>query len=296
MMFTLPKPNGAFRWVQLPPFDGATGRPALVCDALTPFASHFFTTRAWKLGAPAATEAGWIEVAAAAGVEPARLARLQQVHGAAAVVLRSGHTAPHEAELEKADILLTNDASRVITIRVADCLPILFVDPATGAVAAAHAGWRGLASRVPLVTIERLAAEFGSRPADVLVAVGPSIGACCYEVGEDVRARFADFGAAEVERWFGVHPSVSAGNPPAATLSSTRRPGHWFFDGWQCARDQLISAGVPSDQIFVAELCTASHSGAFCSYRRDGAGAAGRMVGVISPDPWPRLPDDPRAR
>jgi polyphenol oxidase len=282
MMFTLPKPSGAFRWVQLPSLDGAQGRPALVCDALTPFASHFFTTRGWTLGAPAATEAGWIEVAEAAGVEPPCLARLRQVHGTAAVVLRSGEqTERGGGELGEADIILTNDAARALTIRVADCLPILIVDRATRAVAAAHAGWRGLASRVPIVTIERLAAEFGSRPADVLVAIGPSIGACCYEVGEDVRARFGSFGKAGVERWFGVHPSVSAGNPPAATLSSTRRAGHWFFDGWQCARDQLTSAGVSSDQIFVAELCTASHGGAFCSYRRDGAGVAGRMIGVI---------------
>ena len=134
---------------------------------------------------------------------------------------------------------------------------------------------------MPIVTIERLAAEFGSRPADLLVAIGPSIGACCYEVGEDVRSRFAGFETAGVERWFAARPSVWAGNPPVSTLSSLRRSGHWFFDGWQCARDQLTSAGVPSDQVFVAELCTASHGATFCSYRRDGAGAAGRMVGVI---------------
>jgi hypothetical protein len=59
MIFTLPKPSGAFRWAQLPSFDGDQGRPALVCDALAPFAFHFFTTRGWTLGAPAATEAGW---------------------------------------------------------------------------------------------------------------------------------------------------------------------------------------------------------------------------------------------
>src|SRR5215510_11422742 len=84
MMFTLPKPNDAFRWVQLP-VDSAQGRPALVCEALSPFASHFFTTRAWRLGEPSATEAAWLEVAEAAGVELPRLGRLRQVHGAAAV-------------------------------------------------------------------------------------------------------------------------------------------------------------------------------------------------------------------
>jgi YfiH family protein len=281
MMFTLPKPNGAFSWVQLP-FDDAQGKPALVCDALTPFATHFFTTRRWKLGEPAATQSGWLEVADAVGVELDRLGRLHQVHGAAAVVRRKGAEQPRrEDALDEADIVLTDDAAQAITIRVADCQPILIVDQRTRAVAAAHAGWRGLAARVPRVTVERLVSEYGSRPQDLLVAIGPSIGACCYEVGADVRASFASFADAEVERWFAVEPSLLAGNPSVATLSATRRPDHWFFDGWQCARDQLMSAGVPSDQIFVAGLCTASHGGAFCSYRRDGAGAAGRMVGVI---------------
>src|SRR5262245_9745330 len=194
MMFTLPKPNGAFRWVQLPggPLDGAPGKPALVCDPLAPFASHFFTTRGWKLGEPSATEAGWIEVATAAGVELPRLGRLHQVHGAAAVVRlkNAGHTEQGEGNHDEADIILTDDAARAITIRVADCLPILIVDRRTRAIAAAHAGWRGLAADVPKVAVERLAGEFGSRPTDLLVAIGPSIGACCYEVGEDVRARF----------------------------------------------------------------------------------------------------------
>jgi hypothetical protein len=277
MMFTLPKPNGPFRWVQL------SGGPALVCDALTPVASHFFTTRAWKLGDPAATESGWIEVADAAGVEFARLGRLRQVHGAASVIQRKGseHTERNEGTLDEADIILTDDAAQAITIRVADCQPILIVDRRTRAVAAAHAGWRGLAARVPVVTVARLAAEFGSRPQDLLVAIGPSIGACCYEVGPDVRERFKAFSDAEVERWFALEPKALVGNPPVATLPATRQTGHWFFDGWQCALDQLTSAGVPADQIFVASLCTASHGGVFCSYRRDGAGATGRMVGVI---------------
>jgi YfiH family protein len=276
MMFTLPKPNGDFRWVQLP------AGPALVCDPLAPFASHFFTTRGWKLGDPSATEAGWIEVAEAAGVEPPLLGRLRQVHGAAAVVRRrnSDHEKP-EGNHDEADIILTDDGARAITVRVADCQPILIVDRRTRAVAAAHAGWRGLAARVPIVTVERLEAEFGSRPQDLLVAIGPSIGACCYEVGEQVRACFGGFVDTDVDRWFAVNPSLLPDNPPIATLAATRRPAHWFFDGWQCARDQLASAGVPVNQIFVSELCTASHGSTLCSYRRDGAGATGRMVGVI---------------
>ena len=225
-------------------------------------------------------ETGWIEIAGAAAVEPSRLGRLRQVHGAAAVVRRRRDAAGGQADLDEADIMLTDDPTRAIAVQVADCLPILIVDQRARVVAAAHAGWRGLAARVPIVAVERLAAEFGSRARDLLVAVGPAIGACCYEVGEDVRLSFTAFAAADVDRWFAVQPSVWPGNPPVATLAATRRAGHWFFDGWQCARDQLVSAAVPSDQIFVAELCTASHAGVFCSYRRDGAGA-GRMVGVI---------------
>jgi copper oxidase (laccase) domain-containing protein len=64
-----------------------------------------------------------------------------------------------------------------------------------------------------------------------------------------------------------------------AALPSTRRAGHWFFDAWSCVRDQLEDAGVPGTQVFLADLCTASHD-AFCSYRRDGA-IAGRMAAVI---------------
>ena len=282
MMFTLPKPNGAFRWVQLP------AGPALVCDSLAPFASHFFSTRGWKLGNPQAGGAAWNEIADAAGVESSRIGRLRQLHGAAAVVQRKSATLEtrssrhmQEPDVAEADIIITDDPAWAIAVKAADCLPILIVDRRTHVVAAAHAGWRGLAARVPVVTVERLAAEFGSRAGDLLVAVGPAIGACCYEVGDDVRSRFAAFASADVDRWFAIEPSLSPDNPPLATLSAVRRLGHLFFDGWQCARDQLVSAGVPSNQVFVAGVCTASHPHAFCSYRRDGAGATGRLVGVI---------------
>jgi YfiH family protein len=278
MMFTLPKPSGGFDWVQL-----AAG-PALVCRPLEPYATHVLTTRGWQLGSPSAPpEDAWGELAQAIEVDAAHLARVRQVHGAATRVYRQGDTATDRSTPRtEADVLVSDADDLALSIQTADCLPLLFADRRTGAVAAAHAGWRGLALSVPVVAVEQLAAQFGSRPADLMVAVGPAIAACCYEVGEEVRASFdsAGFEASQLARWFTSDPVSSPANPPMPSLAEVRRPGHWFFEGTQAARDQLESAGVPAAQIFVSGLCTASHAGMFCSYRRDGS-AAGRMAAVL---------------
>ena len=276
MMFTPPKPNGAFRWAQL-----AAG-PVLVCTALEPSAAHFFTTRAWRLGERTPESAnGWSDVALAARVGVEHFGRLHQVHGTDAITYKKGESWPGGG-MPRADIALTDDPAIALAIQTADCLPILFADRRTSAVAAAHAGWRGLAARAPVVAVERLSSDFGSRPADLIVAIGPAIGACCYEVGEDVRARFAQAGFtdAQLDRWFLSEPRALASNPSMPSVPSVRRPARWFFDGWSCAREQLEATGVRGDQICIAELCTASHPDVFCSYRRDGAGA-GRMAAVI---------------
>jgi hypothetical protein len=280
MMVTLPKPNGAFRWMQ------SEAGEALVCVPLEPFAHHFFTTRQWALGerTPDSSD-GWKDVASAVGVGADHFGRLHQVHGAAVVVYKRDESSPAGA-IPTADIAITDDHNVAVAVQTADCLPLLLVDRQRGAVAAAHAGWRGLAAHVPETTVGKLSASFGSNPADLLVAAGPAIGACCYEVGEDVRAKFADAGftAAQLDRWFREQPLMLPDNPPMPTLPADRRPDHWFFDGWSCMREQLEAAGVPAGQIFLSELCTASHDAAFCSYRRDGK-AAGRMAGVIRPGP-----------
>src|SRR5262249_2256482 len=128
--------------------------------------------------------------------------------------------------------------------------------------------------------VAALRRHFGSRPQDLIAAVGPSIGACCYEVGPDVVQRFqrAGFGGDRLGAWFLDGPAQLPGNPSMPGL--TPRADHWFFEGWAASRDQLIGAGVPVAQIFVAELCTASHPATLCSYRRDGA-PAGRLAGAI---------------
>ena len=263
------------------------GVEALVCEALEPFAHHFFTTRGWTLGerTPVAND-GWRDVALAAGVGVEHFGRLQQVHGADAVIYKRDERVPG-GTIPIADIAITDDPAVAVAVQTADCLPLLLVDRQRGAVAAAHAGWRGLAAQVPAVTIGRMSAGFGTDPRDLLVAAGPAIGACCYEVGDDVRAAFADAGftPAQLERWFNPEPlALSPFNPPMSSLSAVRRPGHWFFDGWACVREQLEAAGIPASQIFLSGLCTASHETSFCSYRRDGA-VAGRIAGVIRPGP-----------
>jgi YfiH family protein len=280
MMFTLPQPSGGFRWVQLPP------GPALVCEALEPFASHFFTARAWRLGERTANSTdGWLEVAQAIQTDVSQVRRLWQVHGADAVTHKKGEQEPVR-DIPRADIVLTDDPAVAIAVQTADCLPILIADRRTRSVAAAHAGWRGLAARVPHMVVDRMVADFGSSHDDLVAAVGPAIGGCCYEVGADVRQRFEreKFSPAELSRWFYPEPLILPANPPMRSLSAERHTDHWFFDGWASAREQLESAGVPHAQIYGADLCTASHEPSFCSYRRDGA-IAGRMAAVIRPRP-----------
>ena len=265
-----------FRW------ERHAGGRALVCDALLP-APHAFTTREWALGSAAVDGHGWADVAEAVGA--VRLVRARQVHGATSLVVR-GDSPPADrgAGLPEADIVLSDDPAVAIAVQTADCVPLLALDRRTGTVAAAHAGWRGLAARVPAATLDALSQRFGSRPADLTVVVGPSIGACCYEVGEDVRRRFVegDFEPADVERWF----------------KRADREGRWFLDMWTVARDQLIMAGVAAGAVHVARVCTASHPEVLCSYRRDGGGA-GRMAAVIRaipPGPSRRSPGDRHPR
>jgi YfiH family protein len=269
----LPQPNGTFEWVQ------AIWPPALVCRNLTPFADHLITSRAWALGTARTndTEGAWAEVAAALG---APIARVHQVHGADRLILRAGE--PRSAQRPDADIIVSNDPDTAIAIQSADCVPLLIADRRTGVVAAAHAGWRGLALGVPRAAVRALVTEFGSRPDDLVAAAGPSIGACCYQVGRDVIDRFEEAGWSEraMKGWFFDRPQATDRNPSLVGLPAGPRSGRWYFDSRRAATHQLEEADVPADQIFAAELCTASHPTALCSYRRDGVGA-GRIVAAI---------------
>jgi hypothetical protein len=249
-----------FEWIAV------NGERALICRALARHARHVFTTRGWALGSAAGADEGeaWSAVAAAVDVPASRLVRLRQVHGASVVVKRREDSSGDGRRAE-ADIIVSDDPESAVAIQTADCVPLLMADAVTGAVGAAHAGWRGLAAGVPGAAVGAMASEFGVRPADLVVAAGPSISAARYEVGGDVRSTFETaFGPREIARWF-----------PAET-----RPLHWEFDGWSATRDQLIAAGVPPASIHVSGICTACYPDLLCSYRREGKWA-GRMAAVI---------------
>jgi hypothetical protein len=247
---------------------------ALRSGALGEVAEHFFTTRQLRLQGE--SEAGdWRRVAGTIGVTPLRLLRLTQVHGCAVFVHRAGEPlpersvrpsglAPADAEWPEADISLTDDPSVALAIQVADCVPLLLADRHTGAVAAVHAGWRGTAAGVALAAVAALARAFGVRPERLVVAQGPSIGPCCYTVGDELADAFRAGGFAQsVDRWF-VRDET----------------GSLKLDVWAANRDQLVSSGVPAAAIHAAGLCTSSRPDLFASYRRDGPGT-GRMAGVI---------------
>jgi polyphenol oxidase len=169
---------------------------------------------------------------------PEHAAAARQVHGD--TVLRAGEAGP----CGEGDALLTSTSGLWVGIRTADCVPLLFADRRQHLVAAVHAGWRGTAARIAIKTLQAM----GSAPEELRVAIGPSIGACCYEVGPEVSAKFGRTGK--------IHLDLVAEN-----------------------RKQLLGAGVPMSQIDAEPLCTRC-GGDFHSFRRDGE-RAGRMVSAI---------------
>lgn len=248
------QPSGAFEWTQ------AAGGRALRCRPLLEHAPHLFTTRDLELRD---SDAEWGAVAAAVGVDPARLRLIRQVHGVGVALVRAGADAP--LARPEADIVISDDPDTAIGVRVADCAPVLLADTRLGSVAAAHAGWRGTVQGAAARTVAALRDHFGSRPADLIAAIGPCLGPCCGEVGPEVVEAFRH-----------------AGHPPGS-IARWFQPGRGdrsHLDLGLANRDQLAAAGVPPDRIFDAGLCTKSHAAVFHSYRAEGA-AAGRMVGVI---------------
>lgn len=192
-------------------------------------------------------------LAAKVGYDVARLHQTWQVHGAA-VWCPAEDATPDTSRAVEADALIARFAGMAVAVRVADCVPVLLASPVTGHVAAAHAGWRGVASRILAETVRALDAT----PRRIVAAVGPSIGPCCFEVGDDVAEQIA-----------------AASHPDVVIRTEGERPR---VDLWRAVEHQLEALGVRS--VDVMRRCTRCEPEAFFSFRRDGQ-RSGRLVGVI---------------
>jgi YfiH family protein len=197
------------------------------------------------------------------------LAGCWQVHGADVRVVHNQQEArPKPGVLgddEYCDALVTNTPGILLTVKTADCVPLLIGDPKTGAFAAVHAGWRGTSASIVLRAIRQLETEYGASAKDLRVAVGPAANTCCYEVGTDVIEKFKEL------------------FPKTDHLFTPTRPGHARIDLHTANRDQLISAGVPAERIHLAPFCTMDRNDLFFSYRREKSlhGRVGRLMSVI---------------
>lgn len=198
-----------------------------------------------------------------------KLASCWQTHSADVRVVHEISDVP---EPEKAlgetiycDALTTNTPRILLGIKTADCVPLLLADARTGTCAAVHAGWRGTLASIAARTLERMVQEYGTRSEDVSVAIGPAALACCYEVGSDVIEAF--------------HQTI----PGSASLFKQTRDGHALVDLQRANRDQLIAAGVHSESIYTAPVCTMCRTDLFFSYRREKKvhGRVGRLMSVI---------------
>lgn len=250
----LPAAPPAFHWTDEP--WGAMLR----CVPLAAAAHHGFTSRQLQLRPGEVDSAGWAAAAASVGCAASRVGRVRQVHGAEVRVVRAGDAGPIPA----ADAVITAEAGTAVAVVAADCVPILLADPHTGAVAAVHAGWRGTAANVAGAAVAAMTREFGVRPSALVAAIGPSIGACCYVVGEELPTAFSAAGhaPAQVARWFG------------------RDGGRLTLDLWTANRDLLVGAGLEPANVHVAGLCTQTHRDVFESFRAEGE-RAGRMAALI---------------
>lgn len=240
--------------------DGSVGR-TLHAAPLEAVGRHVFTSRDLAFREESAADdyarlAAWFEAS------PSDVLRVRQVHGRVIWMVESEGHPGRQAEPVEADAIIVRRPGAIASVRVADCVPVLIGDRKRRVAAAVHAGWRGTCAGIAAETV-RAIVDLGVPAGDLIAAIGPSIGPCCYQVDDRVRTAFLGM------------------TPDAAAWFAEDGPGHWRLDLWTANADQLELAGIPADSIHVSRVCTADHADTCHSHRRDGA-SAGRMVAAIA--------------
>jgi len=184
----------------------------------------------------------------------------EQTHGDNITVITERGTKGWEAledAVSQSDALMTDLPNVILAILTADCVPILLYDKKKKAAAAVHAGWKGTCSRIVLKTVQKMVEVYGSDPADILAGIAPSIGKCCYEVGEEVAAHFFD-----VPEGF------------------RKKGDKYMLDLPYINKYQLRTAGLLEKNIEMSGVCTACEVDSFFSYRKE-QGCSGRFMSLI---------------
>lgn len=169
----------------------------------------------------------------------------------------AGKGVTKESEFMDIDGMITNVRNLPLVVYYADCVPLLFADERANVIAAVHSGWRGTVMKISSEAIKVMCKEFGAEPQNIKVAIGPSIGPCCFETGEEVACEFEQKYVTE------------------------KNNGKFMVDLWQANKDILLECGIQNENIDISELCTICHSDVLYSYRAHKE-ATGRMGAFIS--------------
>ncbi len=194
---------------------------------------------------------------AALGLDPRMTVDASQAQADAVAMVHEHHRGTH---INQVDALLTRTPNLPLLLRYADCVPILLFDPAHRAIGVVHAGWRGTVLKIAKRAAQTMFDVFGTRPRDLIAGIAPSIGACCYRVGDDVIARVR-----------------GAFDNADQLLDSNANGVH--LDLWQANAHQLRALGI--EQIEIANICTAHHTDKFYSWRAE-RGKTGRFGALIA--------------
>ena len=207
-----------------------------------------------------------LRLAAALDVDIEKICTAEQIHGENIYRVKSSDAGrgihEYSSAIPETDALITNEPHLPLMMCFADCVPIMFLDADNGAIGVAHGGWKGTVKHIAEKTLLKMREEFGTDPARCLAAIGPSIGPCCFLVGDDVAGQFRRaFPGHEKDIIFdhsdGVH-----------------------IDLWAANRLQLVDVGMQENNIECADVCTSCNSEVYYSYRQNG-GITGRLAAII---------------
>ncbi len=199
------------------------------------------------------------------------------VHVRAATEADRGKGSVRKKDYTDVDALVTDTPGLVLSAFFADCVPLYFVDPVKRAIGLAHSGWRGTVGRIGAETVKAMERSFGSRPSDILAAIGPSICVSCYEVGEDVARQF--------EEEFPERAQASEKGRFHRPVLTQKGNGKYLLDLWEANRRALREAGILREHIEITDICTCCNPDFLFSHRasRGKRGNMGAFL-VLQPD------------